>query len=113
MHLVRTAQVDPARLVDQLQRVPGSHQKTQALVELIGVGGRARVQNDQVGDEPFVTPILVGEKRLAHQRRVLQVFDPDKEYRVVARDPDRPEPGERQTVLSRSLHLQNGVGVCQ
>ena len=94
MHLVASAQVDASRLVEQLQRVAGAHEEPQAIVEVVGVSGRARVEDDEVGQQPLVAPVLVGEKRLSDERCVLELFDADEQDRQVAGDADRPQTGK-------------------
>ena len=113
MHLVAAAQEDAARLVEHLQRVAGAHEQAQPVVEVVGVAGGARVQDDEVGDEPLVPPVLVGEQRLAHERRVLELLDAHEQDRQVARDADRPQPRHLQPVLDRRLHLERRVRVGQ
>ena len=84
VHLVDAAEEDAAGLVEQLQRVAGAHEQPQPVVELVGVAGRPRVEDDEVGDEPLVPPVLVGEQRLAHERRVLELLDAHEQDRQVA-----------------------------
>ena len=113
VHLVDAAQEHAAGLVEHLQRMARPHEDPQPVVELVSVAGGPRVEDNEVGGKPLVPPVLVGEERLAYERRVLQLLDSHQQDRQVARDADRPQARQRQPVLDRRLDLERRVGLRQ
>ena len=113
MHLVDAAQEDTARFVEELERVACAHEQAQPVVEFVGVAAGPRVEHDEFGDESFVAPVLMGEERLPHERRVLEFLDAHEQDGQVAGDSDRPQARELQAVLGGGLDLERGVRVGQ
>ena len=85
VHLVGATQEDTARLVHELQRVSGAHQQPQPVIELVAIRRGPRVEDHQVRDESFMSPVLMGQQRLSHERRMFELLDPHEQDGMVSR----------------------------
>ena len=83
----------PQRLVSLLgaHRLARPKQRLQQRLQILDVGRRALVQDDQVDREPLHPPVLVGAQELSHDLHVLELVDLDQHHREIARDPVRPQ----------------------
>ena len=75
------------------QRLTGAQDGLERRLQVLEVGGRAFVDDDQVHLEPAGPPIFHGLQQLVNDPDVLDVRDAQQDDRQVARDALRPQTG--------------------
>ncbi|MCY1390258.1 hypothetical protein D9M71_50740 [compost metagenome] len=73
-------------------RLVAAHQGFYRALQVLDVGRRAFVDDDQVDIQTLHPPVLVGPQQLAEQRQVLVVVDAQQDDRQVAGNRQRPQP---------------------